>query len=311
MQAKNQATENSTVQVFWASIFGNLDHGVLVFDNGLMVHYANPRVTELFGYSEAELKKRGLNALLPLTEPGVENCPDLSPVPQLIAHTMDGQTSAVCEDGTRRLVDVSVSQLEGEFDDLFICMVSAVPAEDKLVRLVLERIENRNRVTGHDLHDEIGQRFAGLTLFSGTLLLQLESLLGKFDPVANKRERAEAGKALETCRRLIEKLKIASKVARQISHGLLKTPLNSRQLHDALEDLAASTNELPNTCCRFECSGHSDHEMSDEVACSLYRIAQEATANALKHSSASSIVINLNRSDGVDKPDHKRRWARL
>jgi signal transduction histidine kinase len=61
---------------------------------------------------------------------------------------------------------------------------------------------------------------------------------------------------------------------------------------EALEDFAASTNELFKISCRFECP--LPVLINDiHAAQHLYRIAQEAVGNAIKHGRARNIQIRL------------------
>ena len=66
----------------------------------------------------------------------------------------------------------------------------------------------------------------------------------------------------------------------------------------ALTDLTtalAQNYDLPVT---FECLGLTDGELSDEVEVSLYRIAQAALDNAMKHAKASRADVLLQKADG-------------
>ena len=60
----------------------------------------------------------------------------------------------------------------------------------------------------------------------------------------------------------------------------------------ALEDLASRVTDLFKTSCRFECPRPVLIE-DNTVATHLYRIAQEATTNAIKHGQAQRIEIRL------------------
>jgi len=65
-------------------------------------------------------------------------------------------------------------------------------------------------------------------------------------------------------------------------------------LVSALEELAQSLNRLTKVKCTFEWD--DGVSVGDEVAATnLYRIAQEAANNAIKHAEASTILIELRR----------------
>lgn len=63
---------------------------------------------------------------------------------------------------------------------------------------------------------------------------------------------------------------------------------------DALGELAAQTNELFGVRCRFVCR-HPVPVADAVVAAHLFRVAQEAVNNALKHARAHAISIRLRR----------------
>ena len=68
--------------------------------------------------------------------------------------------------------------------------------------------------------------------------------------------------------------------------------IESEGLMSALEELAANTEKMFHITCRFHCdSPVLIHNHS--VATHLYRIAQEAVSNAIKHGKARQVDINL------------------
>jgi two-component system sensor kinase FixL len=83
--------------------------------------------------------------------------------------------------------------------------------------------------------------------------------------------------------------------ARELSRGLSPISLESDGLMVALRELAARTKKIFRVDCRFKCKGPvliPDHN----VGIHLYRIAQEAVSNAIKHGKASRIDIGLSRT---------------
>jgi signal transduction histidine kinase len=68
-------------------------------------------------------------------------------------------------------------------------------------------------------------------------------------------------------------------------------------LAPALEELARTTRERTGLACRFE-SGSIPSIEGKVAATHLYRIAQEAVSNAVRHSRAKTIWLRLNNSNG-------------
>jgi two-component system sensor histidine kinase UhpB len=84
---------------------------------------------------------------------------------------------------------------------------------------------------------------------------------------------------------------------RRISRGLRPIYLEEAGLMSALERLALETDELsaqrsPPVHVSFECAGDITRQ-APEVELALFRIAQEAVANALRHADARQVQIEL------------------
>ena len=88
--------------------------------------------------------------------------------------------------------------------------------------------------------------------------------------------------------------------------------LGSAGLPSALRELCSRTNE--SISCRCDCP--RSLRVEQNVAVNLYRIAQEAITNSVKHAKANQIVISLERTNGEimltvsDDGEGKRRRAR-
>lgn len=152
----------------------------------------------------------------------------------------------------------------------------------ELERRLLLAIEKELAQVGLELHDELGQNLTGTALLAKTLQKKLAE---KSLPEAADAARVHA-LVNETIRQ-----------TRLISHGLSPHIMGPEGLIEALQQLADDVNSLGMIECRFECDG--DPRIADTlIARGLYRIAQEAVNNALKHSHAKNIMIELTALGG-------------
>jgi signal transduction histidine kinase len=137
--------------------------------------------------------------------------------------------------------------------------------------------QERARI-GADLHDSLGQELTGLSLLLGS--------------VATRAARESSALAAE----LRELSLLASKsveTVREIAHGLLPLKMSHVGFREVLQRLARS---LRSTCgvqvtIRFE--GETANMPVGETAENLYRIAQEAVANAVKHGHAKHVALRV------------------
>jgi signal transduction histidine kinase len=98
---------------------------------------------------------------------------------------------------------------------------------------------------------------------------------------------------------IVEMVEGAIELTRTLARGLHPLELKGEGFTDALRELAATMTEGFKTTCTFEC-GSAVEIREPSVATHLYRIAQEAVTNAVKHSNAKAIVVRLETgSDGL------------
>lgn len=142
--------------------------------------------------------------------------------------------------------------------------------------------EDMQRGITQDLHDDVGQELTGLGLKAATLVDMLAPATTPAGKLA-----ADIAAALERTHAKI----------RRLCRGMLPLELEAGLLASALEQLAAATSENARLKCTFTCP-HPDPVFDSRVSTHLYRIAQEAVANAVRHSRARSIRLTLAQEDG-------------
>ncbi|MBA3881745.1 MAG: PAS domain S-box protein [Chthoniobacterales bacterium] len=148
----------------------------------------------------------------------------------------------------------------------------------RLEREILEVTERERARISQDLHDSLCQELTA-TAF---LLKSRAKTLGREDP--------EAGEALSEGAEMVNK---NAGLARDLARGLHPLELGTGGLVAALRELAARTTDA--VTCRCECP-RSLRVPDPNVAVNLYRIAQEAVTNALKHAKPREVVICVERA---------------
>jgi len=152
----------------------------------------------------------------------------------------------------------------------------------RLEKEILEISERERRRIGHDLHDGLCQHLAGIELMSQVLEQKLA-----------RRSKAAADRAGDIAKNVRE----AIGQTRLLARGLSPVTLESEGLMSALQELALSTEKIFRVACRFECEPPvlvSDYP----AATHLFRLAQEAVSNAIKHGRAKRILIRLKEDRG-------------
>ncbi len=141
--------------------------------------------------------------------------------------------------------------------------------------------EEKQRIA-MDIHDGLGSMLGGIGLLCCVLADKLKSV--------NRPDEAEQALEIEGL------IKEAIVQARALSRGLHSVGSHPSSLKSALEDLARGVSRSGKVCC--QCVAPETQEVHDQlVANHLFRIAQEAVNNALKHSECSEINIELTSTD--------------
>lgn len=156
-------------------------------------------------------------------------------------------------------------------------LMSDITERFRLEREILEISDREQERIGQDLHDGLCQQLVSLAFDANALQQQLSGA-----------RRPEAGVA----QRVADLLDEAITETRQLSRGLFPIRLEADGLAPALEELARATRERFGIECRFKRTGPV--VVKDKtVATHLYRIAQEAVTNAVRHAKPKRLQIQL------------------
>lgn len=161
-------------------------------------------------------------------------------------------------------------------------LAEATAERDRLEREVLEAGAKEQRRIGADLHDGLGQQLTAIEI----MCAGLKADVAKTPALAKQVD--QIGRMLRES--------IAQ--VRTLSRGLVPVKDAPDALWASLVELVQQTNSLGRAECRFECPAVV---LLDDApaAAQLYRIAQEAVNNAIKHSGAKVITVTLARTGGA------------
>jgi PAS domain S-box-containing protein len=168
---------------------------------------------------------------------------------------------------------------EAEATDLELAKAMAtiqieVEHRRRLEAKLLTAVEEERQRLGRDLHDELSQRLAAISLMTHTLA---------------KEAKGRSALDRKKIRTIGDMLSEAVGVARNLTRGLHPLTLTKQGLPAALAELAE---RVPKEV-QFSWPSSNRLELDEAVALHVYRIAEEAVANALKHSEATKITIKL------------------
>lgn len=171
--------------------------------------------------------------------------------------------------------------------DIAAARIALLEHSERLEEEIVTISDAEQRRIGQDLHDGLCQYLAGLSC-SATMLR---------DDLQKLNLASEAGAA----RDLAAMLQDAVVQTRDLARGLVPARVAQVGLALALEALAQSVSRMHGIACTFHPEGALPH-CDDHAAVHLYRIAQEAINNAIRHGNARAIAISLRI---------KREWMEL
>jgi len=253
--------------------------GIITVDERGIIESLNPAAEKIFGYQAQEVVGKNVKVLMP-TPYRDEHDGYLANYLRTGSAKIIGigrEVVGLRKDGAVFPMDLSVSEVRLAHKRLFTGFVRDISDRKRLEREVLQISDLEQRRIGQDLHDGLCQQLAGIELMSEVLEQNLSR--------KSKTEAAQAAKIAEGVRAAIGE-------TRMLARGLSPVDVESNGLMSALQELASNTEKLFHVACRFECPQPvlvDDHA----AATHLYRIAQEAINNAIKHGKARAIAVRL------------------
>lgn len=265
----------------------------------------NHGAESLFGYKSAEAIGKHISLIIP-PDRRVEEMAILEKIRhgQSVEHY---ETMCRRKDGSLVAISVTISPIREKSGKIVGASKVARNITDRrrLESEILEISEREQRRIGNDLHDGLCQELAGIELMCQVLEQKLAA-----------KSKAQAKQVGDIALHIRE----ATMHARKLARGLSPVELEVNGFTSALHELADNTKKLLRAECRLECPERVSIR-NNVMATHLYRIAQEAVNNAVKHGHARNIEISLQpagekialtvRDDGVGFPKEARRTGSM
>jgi PAS domain S-box-containing protein len=269
-------TEIKTVRDDQRHFFTNAPELLCITGFDGRVKLANPALQGFIGFSGDELVGRPIRDFV--------HRDDRAEFDRLISQMRSASISSS--------IIMRVQRRDGTLRHLF-CTATSDAASEKIYsiardiseQLALERqlVESSTREQerlAHDLHDGLGQTLTGLALRTKLL----EKIIGK-----------GILPSIEHTQQIINLANLATTQARAVARGMDPVILQEGLVY-ALRDLSAATSETTTIKCVF--FHQPSVAIADKHVCAqLYRIAQEAVNNAIRHARPANILIRLFEQD--------------
>src|SRR5881409_139141 len=196
---------------------------------------------------------------------------------------------------------IVVGELDRRVQERTAALQREVSERQRLDREIAQVADRERHRLGQELHDSLGQHLTGTALAAQVLKEKLA--------LRSASETAEAEKVVRYVEQGID-------LTRNLARGFFSPELDADGLTVALQGLAENITERFGIDCVFE--GEESLPIRDSaIATQLYRIAQEAVANSIKHAAAQRITIQLAMNpsalslaisdDGIGFPDRLPR----
>lgn len=251
--------------------------GIILHEHGKPV-LINQAICNMTGYSEKEIMKMPLSKIVLQKNVQTTFKIPLKPITY--------ETETIKKDGKKIFVEVQESAIEYEGKLIRALVLRNITKrievekqlqDERLMRLswVIDGQEIERSRLARELHDGLGQSLIALKL--------------KFESIEAENEKN---------RRLHEDLnKLFNKTIediRRISHDLMPSGLTQFGITTALRNLCNEITESTGKIVEFDADPKlEDLKLSQKFSLALYRIAQEAINNSIKHSDALQIAVNL------------------
>ncbi len=170
---------------------------------------------------------------------------------------------------------------DGVDDDGAIFFAQDVSSRRGLERELLQAVDAERQRIGADLHDEVGQLLTGIACLSKALANRLQE---------------RDGVGAEDAATVADVANEALTHTRLLARGLVPGRVAAAGLAVALEELRSQIERMHGVEVQLDLPANG-LAYDPETAAHLFRIVQEATANAVRHGNATHVAVSFRTTD--------------
>jgi PAS domain S-box-containing protein len=249
---------------------------IILIDVKGIIQFVNPSAESLFRYATGELIGKDVTLLMPSAHRAAHS----HYIDQYLSSGVGKiigtgrQLLGVRKDGSHFPMHLSIADINLPQTRLFTGVIMDLSEQQKLQREIMETPVREQRRIGQELHDGLGQQLTGLGMLAASLL--------------NKASKPEFKLAAQ----LADGIQEALSQVRSLARGLVPIDIDIDNFNAALQNLAKEIEQQSRVQIQLELDEIS--ALNDKNAVMhLYRVAQEAINNAVKHANASLISVTL------------------
>jgi PAS domain S-box-containing protein len=273
-----------------ARMFELLHEGVVVIDIDNTIRMANPAFERMFGFGPGSAMGIAIDDLI-VQGPGMRRGRlDLEALGMLSETRSEASATTPAELKCRRrdgstfdaACVATLTHLDGATHRLAV--ITDVTERRQLEREILEIAGREQLRIGSDLHDGLGQDLTGVALMLRSVVAQL------------RKENSTARTDVED---IITLVNGAIESTRAMARGLAPVGADRGGLIAGLQSMAVRGMERYGVRAHFNTSLKEPLTLDDGAATHLYRIAQEAFTNAIRHGRVTQVTIDLATAEGM------------
>ncbi|WLQ16342.1 PAS domain S-box protein [Hahella aquimaris] len=262
------------------TILNTATDAIITINNQGKIESVNPASAEMFGYSAEELIGGNISLVIPTQQAEAL----LKNINQLLQQQDNRPIGCVMDMSARRkggyLFPISLSSNRIDKENAFTCIIRDMSERVELEKVLLQRTEEERNRIGRELHDTIGQTVVGIALKAISLSTELEKIA---PPLAQALGDMSA------------KLEATGREIHTIVSDLSPLRMDDNDFKEAFQWLVDSCQIYSQAKITLECPNNVAIKDS-RVATQLYRIAQEALHNAIKHAKATLIRVKIEQT---------------